>query len=45
MHFSSLIDGRAGPAATPFAAVVILTTLAVRCFDPRDMWDRAGPAT
>ena len=44
MHFSSLIDGRAGPAATPFAAVVILTTLAVRCFDPRGMWDRAGYA-
>jgi uncharacterized paraquat-inducible protein A len=42
MHFSKLIDGRAGPAATPFAAVVILTTLAVRCFEPRGMWDRAG---
>jgi paraquat-inducible protein A len=42
MHFSSLIDGRAGPAATPFAAVVILTTLAVKRFDPREMWDRAG---
>ena len=42
MHFNSLIDGRAGPAATPFAAVVILTTVAVRCFDPREMWDRAG---
>jgi len=42
MHFSRLIDGRAGPAATPFAAVVILTLLAVRCFDPRGMWDRAG---
>jgi len=42
MHFNSLIDGRAGPAATPFAAVVILTTLAVRCFEPRGMWDRAG---
>jgi paraquat-inducible protein A len=42
MHFSRFIDGRAGPAATPFAAVVILTLLAVRCFDPRGMWDRAG---
>lgn len=41
MHFSGLIDGHAGPAATPFAAVVILTTLAVKRFDPRDMWDRA----
>jgi paraquat-inducible protein A len=45
MHFSSLIDGRAGPAATPFAAVVILTTLAVKCFEPRGMWDRAGYST
>ena len=42
MQFSSLIDGRAGLAATPFAAVVILTTLAASSFDPRVMWDRAG---
>ena len=42
MDFNSLLYGRAGPAATPFAAVVILTTLAVKCFDPRQMWDRAG---
>jgi paraquat-inducible protein A len=42
MDFNSLLYGRAGPAATPFAAVVILTTLAVKCFDPRQMWDRAA---
>ncbi len=42
MHFNSLIIGRAEPAATPFAAVAILTTLAVRCFDPRRIWDAAG---
>jgi len=42
MDFNSLLYGRAGPAATPFAAVVILTTLAVKSFDPRQMWDRAG---
>ncbi len=42
MDFNALLYGRAGPAATPFAAVVILTTLAVKCFDPREMWDRAG---
>jgi paraquat-inducible protein A len=42
MDFNSLLYGRAGPAATPFAAVVILTTLAVKCFDPRAMWDSAG---
>ncbi len=42
MDFNALLYGRAGPAATPFATVVILTTLAVKCFDPREMWDRAG---
>jgi paraquat-inducible protein A len=41
MDFNSLLYGRAGPAATPFAAVVILTTIAVKCFDPRAMWDAA----
>ncbi len=41
IHFNSLIDGRAEPAATPFAAVVILTTLAVKAFDSRRMWDVA----
>jgi paraquat-inducible protein A len=41
LHFNALIDGRAEPAATPFAAVVILTTLASKCFDPRLMWDAA----
>jgi paraquat-inducible protein A len=42
MHFNDFVDGRAEPAVTPFAAVVILTTLAVRVFDPRRMWDRAA---
>ena len=43
VHFNSLIDGRAEAAATPFAAVVILTTLAVKLFDPRLLWDsRSG---
>jgi paraquat-inducible protein A len=42
MDFNALLYGRAGPAATPFAAVVILTTIAVKCFDPREMWDRAA---
>jgi uncharacterized paraquat-inducible protein A len=31
----------AEPAVVPFAAVVILTTLAVQLFDPREMWDVA----
>ena len=41
MHFNGLVFGRAEPAATPFAAVVILTTLASKFFDPRLMWDAA----
>lgn len=44
LHFNGLIDGRAEPAATPFAAVVILTTFAVSVFDPRLMWDAAERA-
>lgn len=32
----------AGPAATAFAAVVVLTMLATRSFDPRLLWDRKG---
>lgn len=45
LHFNGLIDGRAEPAATPFAAVAILTTLAVKFFDPRLMWDMAEKPT
>jgi paraquat-inducible protein A len=41
LQFNGLIDGHAQPAATPFTAVVILTTLAVRSFDLRLMWDAA----
>ncbi|MFI3138336.1 MAG: paraquat-inducible protein A [Methylococcaceae bacterium] len=32
----------AGPAATAFAAVVVLTMLAANSFDPRLLWDRLG---
>jgi paraquat-inducible protein A len=39
LQFNALIDGHAEPAVVPFAAVVILTTLAVQLFDPRRMWD------
>ena len=42
VRFNGLIYGRAGPAAIPFAAVVILTTLAVKAFDPRLMWRGAA---
>jgi paraquat-inducible protein A len=41
LQFNALIDGHAEPAAVPFSAVVILTTLAVQFFDPRKMWDVA----
>jgi paraquat-inducible protein A len=41
LQFNALIDGRAEPAVVPFAAVVILTSLAVQLFDPRKMWDVA----
>jgi paraquat-inducible protein A len=42
VHFNNFIDGRAEAAATPFAAMVILTTLAVKLFDPRLLWDAAA---
>jgi paraquat-inducible protein A len=38
-QYNALIHGSAEPAAPVFAAVVILTTLAARCFDPRLLWD------
>jgi paraquat-inducible protein A len=44
LHFNGLFYGSAEAAATPFAAVVILTTLASKSFDPRLMWDAAEPA-
>ena len=45
MHYNSFIYGRAEPAAPAFAAVVILTMIAARTFDPRLMWDAAGRRT
>jgi len=42
MHYNSLIYGRAEPAASPFTAVVILTVISAKTFDPRLMWDAAG---
>lgn len=42
VQFNSLLTAHAEPAATPFAAVVLLTIWAVRLFDPRLMWDQAG---
>jgi paraquat-inducible protein A len=42
-RYDGLLHGSAEPAAPLFAAVVILTTLAARSFDPRLLWDRALP--
>ena len=41
MHFHNLVTTNAGLAATAFIAVVALTMLASRTFDPRLMWDAA----
>jgi paraquat-inducible protein A len=39
MHYNSLIYGRAEAAAVPFTAVVVLTIISAKTFDPRLMWD------
>jgi paraquat-inducible protein A len=44
IQFNAKIYGRAEPAATAFAAVVVLTMVAARLFDPRRLWDVAGGA-
>jgi paraquat-inducible protein A len=41
LNYSELFHGGAGPAALPFTAVVVLTVLSVKVFDPRLMWDAA----
>ncbi len=42
MQFGSFVSVRAALGAPAFLAVVVLTMLAVRCFDPRLMWDQAA---
>jgi paraquat-inducible protein A len=44
MNYNSLVYGRAEPAAVPFTAVVILTIISAKTFDPRLMWDAARRA-
>lgn len=44
IQFNAKLYGRAEPAATAFAAVVILTMVAARLFDPRRLWDVARGA-
>ena len=41
MNYNALLHGGAGPAALPFAVVVILTIISAQIFDPRLMWDAA----
>ena len=41
VQFGQIASVYPGPGAIAFAAVVILTMLAARSFDPRLMWDRA----
>ncbi|THD79317.1 MAG: paraquat-inducible protein A [Phenylobacterium sp.] len=41
MQFNAKLYGRAGPAATAFSAVVVMTMVATRVFDPRSLWDAA----
>jgi paraquat-inducible protein A len=42
MQYNGLIYGQANAAAPAFTAVVMLTMIATRCFDPRLMWDAVG---
>lgn len=44
IQFNAKLYGRAEPAATAFASVVILTMIATRLFDPRRLWDVARGA-
>ena len=43
VRFGTIRSVYPGPGALAFAAVVILTMLAARSFDPRLMWDNARP--
>jgi paraquat-inducible protein A len=43
VRFGSLAEALPGPGAVPFGAVVVLTMLAARQFDPRLIWDAAEP--
>jgi paraquat-inducible protein A len=41
MQFGQLASVRAAPGAMAFIAVVVLTMIASRAFDPRRLWDAA----
>lgn len=42
VQFKTVGEVSAGPAALPFAAVVVLTMFAAMSFDPRLIWDNRG---
>jgi len=42
MNYNALIYGRAEAASVPFTAVVVLTIISAKTFDPRLMWDAAA---
>ena len=44
IQLGGLLSIRPGNAALSFCGVVIVTMLAAESFDPRLMWDRAGPS-
>jgi paraquat-inducible protein A len=43
VQFGAVVTILPGPGAIAFASVVILTMFAANSFDPRLIWDRAGP--
>jgi paraquat-inducible protein A len=43
MQFGIIAQTRAGPGATAFVLVVVLTMIAARTFDPRLLWDCGAP--
>ena len=45
VQFGALTRVRPEAGALAFAAVVVITMIASRCFDPRVMWDEAGSPT
>jgi paraquat-inducible protein A len=44
MQIAGLVSVSAGRGAPAFLAVVVLTMLAVRVFDPRLLWDHVRPS-
>jgi paraquat-inducible protein A len=44
MQIAGLVSVSTGRGAPAFLAVIVLTMLAVRCFDPRLLWDHAEAA-